>query len=400
MSITTTPQKLRKSQATKSQRHNVFDSALDNTATDVEEGSLRWKFKGPWIAGMTQGAFDEYMEKQLKGRRADFNSFLRAHARTAVETNARARRRHEGYAASVPQGEEAVSREVAAAPSAPEVTEDDIDRHIQTMRRNFSLGSELAVVIQRFLDLPAVSGSALEQYMANFYEQGPPKTHPSAGLSYLRSDGFLDNHPLFGPQKSRTPIEARLLNSSFNQSGESKGGKIGVAGVVTNDPTGPRTKIRSIPNAPNNDDPLEVEDRKSHSIGLGTPGGNRIWVQATALGLDARGRIKLQAGTPDPSSVGVYTGQLAAPDMAEAPKRAPVATQLSGYPSMPRVDTLARGRGAVRPGRPTPHGSSAYGINDRGDVQRQKPKDTDTLMSYLQKDLSKQRSSRYGPPKQ
>lgn len=413
--MTSNPMKTRKSY--RNARHNVFDPQLDNTAMGTEEGALRWKFKGPWVAGMTQGDFEAFITQELKGRKAEFNTFLRTHAANAIAARKRAEIRHEGYdetrsgsiraaqgvevaeSESESQSETSFEEDPSTPAPLPPATDSEIDTYILTLRQTFALGSELAILLQTFLDLPAVAGSALETYHQSFYEQGPPKTHPSAGLSYLRSDAFLDNHALFGPQRVRPPTEARLLASSFRAAANPniQSGRIGVAGVVALQPTGPGRPIRSIPDLPHNDDMQEVEDRKLNNVGLGTPGGNRMWVQATGLGLNSRGRIHLKTAIGDSVGVGVYTGALAGPSEAFTPKRHLV-EPLGGFGASGRFGgpgsggyasrSMDREQGSVRRTGPQgrPVGSSAYGINDRGEGLRQRRDGTSDLVNFLNQD--------------
>ena len=52
---------------------SVFEEDRDSTELDSEYArnhvNKRWKFKGPWITGMTDGEFDKWLEKSVRKRR-------------------------------------------------------------------------------------------------------------------------------------------------------------------------------------------------------------------------------------------------------------------------------------------------------------------------------------------
>lgn len=380
LSVTTTPRRIRNS--ARFQRLGVFDANLDNTdPAKVSAETSRWKFKGPWVSGMTQGDFDAYLSKELNNRKGDFTMYLRQHARQQIQINERARRRHEGSAANESHADtiNLESGKGSSISDSVEPTDGEIDNYIQRLRNTFTLGSELAVLVEKFLDLPTVqsSGNAAADMQAKsqFYEQGPPKTHPSAGITYLKSDAFLDMHPILGPQKHHAPVEARILSSPYF--GSKGAGKIGIAGVVGNDPSG-REKFRSIPKAPDDSDPWEVSDRASNGIGIGTPGGNRIWVQPTRLGVNSRGRISLGSANSNRNTVSVHTGEVGAPNTS-TPNEKPLRTFDLG---MPYMDSLARGQPLGR--QKTKF--QGYGINYSGDARKDS---TGDMMSYLQKKVKR-----------
>jgi len=188
---------------------------MDNTdpeaKLDVKPGeddsTTRWKFKGPWVAGMTQGHFDAWVTKELKKRKPEFMAFLREHRIQQLKKERRKAAREAGTDVTAVESNELSERELAD--------------YLRTLRQDYNLASELAGLINAFLDLPSIPtapgrrSNFLTQYEAT--EKPPPSTHPSAGLTYVRSDAFLNNHPIFGPQARQEPVEARILAGSRTQ---------------------------------------------------------------------------------------------------------------------------------------------------------------------------------------
>lgn len=138
-------------------------------------------------------------------------------------------------------------------------------------------------------------------------------------------------------------------------------------------------KVRSSPNRVDDEDPLEVQDRKLGTIGLATKGGNRIWVHPTSLGLNSRGRVELATSNADGTAVGVHTGVLAGPGYAEGAKRPVVRGLDEGDPTTGQSGMA----GLVPPRR-----------NGLGGAGRAQGQDTAQLMGFLQEDAG--RRSRAG----
>jgi hypothetical protein len=100
---------------------SVFEDKFDSTV-QVERGLLdkedtRWKFKGPWLAGLSEGEFHEYIHKNIRGRRQEFRHFLRS---ACAEDMTRQQRR------LAMEGD----GEVKEAIQAEEVTEEQLDTEI------------------------------------------------------------------------------------------------------------------------------------------------------------------------------------------------------------------------------------------------------------------------------
>lgn len=106
-------------------------------------------------------------------------------------------------------------------------------------RADTTVTSELSSLIREFLDIPGlkaddVSGKSDKAAAERF------TTHPSAGLSYLKTNNYFDNHPILGPQSTRSTFDARLLSPRSNTSREGKA-HLGIGGFVAQEafPTDP-----------------------------------------------------------------------------------------------------------------------------------------------------------------
>jgi hypothetical protein len=326
-------------------QRKVGKEGARETVKDDEEGgpTTRWKFKGPWVAGMTQGDFDAWVTKELKKRKPEFMAFLREHRAQQL--------RNERLKAARENGTDVAAVEGSGL-SEPELTD-----YLRKLRQDYNLASELAGLINTFLDLPSIpSGPGKRTNFLSSYEateKPPPSTHPSAGLTYVRSDAFLNNHPIFGPQARQDPVEARVLAGSRTQGfNTSFQGKVGVAGLVAQPPPD-SGRIRSVPDSKELDEMRDGPDRrqatideKGTSIGLGTPGGNRIWVEPTTLSVDARGRTQLKTANPNHAAVNVKLGKTQVSDLDIRRETAVPFNIPAGNPMARRLDTPRRQEGA------------------------------------------------------
>ncbi|KAI1470802.1 mitochondrial ribosomal protein MRP51 [Daldinia caldariorum] len=265
---------------------SVFEEDSDLTALDdkqkVELVNKRWKFTGPWLAGMTNGDFKKFIEKKVRNRRADFRAFLKK-IFAAEMSQKRAR---EAEAAGEP-----VPPEV----SVDEISEDELTEYLRKLRQD---RMTLYNLVSRFLDLAPVDlqtslsmlgqlapGTRLELARGSPYgADGPPITHPSAGLSYLRTRNFQENHALYGPQLNHAPVKARVLKptnfttNSFNPS-------IGVAGFVASMPTGDTSFNTSKQRN------LSEFNSALHKLDLEKYGGSKVYVQPHMATVNSAGRI-------------------------------------------------------------------------------------------------------------
>ncbi|KAM0279834.1 hypothetical protein ACHAQH_004385 [Verticillium albo-atrum] len=208
---------------------SVFEDDHDATTVGGPGSDKRWKFGGPWLAGLTEGQFDSYVQRTVRGRRQEFRMFLRT--RLASDLTASQQQSALDKATDAP-----------APVVAKDITEDQLTEYIRKLRSD---RVTLFSMISEFLDLAPLNppsaianmsaGTRIESKSPNPYaERGPPITHPSGGLSYIRTNAHAENHPLYGPQANPSPVLARII--APRQMANSA--KLGVAGFVTETPQG------------------------------------------------------------------------------------------------------------------------------------------------------------------
>ncbi|SLM40755.1 Mitochondrial ribosomal protein MRP51, fungi [Lasallia pustulata] len=272
------------SQATIGPPRSVFEAQVDNTELTQQNTGIdqqRWKYKGPWLAGKTDGDFEEYIRKEIKRRKIKFRQFLRERL---LEKKAIAQKR------------EAMENGELFEPSAVQMSDQEFNLHVKSLREGHI---ELNTLVHQFLDLPpspSDQGSGPRSLASVYSEQGPPKTHPSAGLSYNRTNSYIQNHPLLGPQEYKTPVLGRVLKPQNASSSESKA-KVGVGGIVAEDPESALFKGRP-------KDAKYVPGLASFDPNI--PGGAKVWVQPQQASIDSEGKIKLRYERAEKSTVIIY----------------------------------------------------------------------------------------------
>lgn len=258
-------------QETHNPHESVFEADTDNTEPQSPNGKrTRWKYKGPWLAGQTRGEFEDYLGREVKTRREGFRDFLRQRLVREMTEDRVGAARDRG---EVPDTKPA------------EVSEKDLHNHIKDLRHDPSL---LTFRIEEFLDLPSRSAPNGPKGSAQA-EQAPPNTHPSAGLTYLRSNAVTPNHPILGPQTERRPVQGRVLAA---RSARDKA-LIGIGGIVSED-----FKSRA---SNSSDDPGVA------AFEPGIPGGAKIWVRPLRSTVDSQRRVQLQSNRADSFTVNRYT---------------------------------------------------------------------------------------------
>lgn len=294
----------------------VFEEDVDATP-DLSQTDNRWKFSGPWLAGLTEGEFDDYVRKIVRGRRAEFQAFLKQNK--AAEETKKAQRQAEE------KGEDA-----PAPVRVEDITEDHMRSYFRELRQDrFNLFN----LIRQFLDLPPAPSpkgflGALEDVMESittgpnskkvhtldskdlfnkasspYAETGPPKTHPSAGLSYLRSKAYVYNHPVYGPQEKPAPVQGRVIQPKSPSIG-SLIPKLGVAGVVTNVPSGEGFNTsRSRPGQLRRETHPGLANIEPNKVG-----GSKIYLQPTHANIDQNGRIHLEVAGGDGPARAILQG--------------------------------------------------------------------------------------------
>lgn len=274
---------------------SVFESNIDNTNEAAGElDAQRWKFKGPWLAGQTEGDFQKYVLKTVKKRKLDFREFLRE----CLSEKTAARQRRD----SIEQGQDINHDQIV-------VSDKSLKVYIQHLRQD---PKTLHRLIENFLDLPRILNSAIQDPYESAYQQrtsyrnvsdahklyedGPPSTHPSAGLSYLRTNPHIQNHPVIGPQQYQQPVQARVLvpQTITSQRRKQAHAVLGVGGVAAIDD--PRAFFKSgiSPGVPTFDPDV--------------PGGAKVWVNIDRAVIDRRGRIRTQTSRTHHHALAIFKG--------------------------------------------------------------------------------------------
>ena len=312
--------------ASKPQEHyarSVFESNHDNTVQDDgDTNKQRWKYKGPWLAGKTEGEFRQYVEKNIKRRRLDFKRFLRD--RLAEERKITRRR------------EVTESGEDLEGPDLVAVSEEDVEVYARHLRSD---EHKMRKLVEEYLDLPRDRASASTSYD----KKGPPRTHPSAGLSYLRTGSHTYNHPLLGPQEDPAPVYARVIrpqtlasNSKYDRA------LFGVGGIVAEDDRYTFTKDKT--------------GITGHDPDI--PGGAKVYIRVpTRASVNPHGRIDLSTRRPLGSASEHIAKGYYGPGSPELPSAAVDAVQDRETPILTRTkpgDTQGYGVETKTSGRASP----------------------------------------------
>ncbi|EEP76759.1 predicted protein [Uncinocarpus reesii 1704] len=273
-------------------RHaSVFEENADNTheskMPDTPD-TKRFRFKGPWLAGQSPAEFNIYL-KTIRKQRPQFLEKLRHILAERKVLEARKELLDRGE----PLQEQQVPQELG---------DEEFEAALRSLRANpESLGPE----VHKFLDL-ATPPTCPNQYLkrrrwvagpsnissTEYANHGPPMTHPSAGLSYLRTKAYMDNHPVAGPQQQHKPVQARVLGARKSHKLQTV---VGVAGIVLEDAKSQGWRQNNI--------------RVTAGIDPDVPGGSKYWVKAERAAVRSDGKLGLQVGRPSEASkslLGIY----------------------------------------------------------------------------------------------
>ena len=305
---------------------SVFEATYDNTERkDDQSDARRWKFKGPWLAGKTEGEFDQYLERHIKQRKLEFRNFV--HDRLVEEKRVDHRREAQ-------ESGDSVDGQV-------EVTENDVDLYLKQLRHD---EVRLYMLVEDFLDLPI--SADVQQTAGTFVvmmdsDRGPPKTHLSAGLSYLRTASHMTNHPVLGPMEEEPPVQARVLRPQYTNSVvKHYSALLGIGGVAAEDTT-VRTAFKE--NAKG-----RVGKPGIQSFDAETEGGAKLWVCPDRASIDPHGRLKLHTLRVSYVNEAIYQNVVPQPVVGN---QVPIYQAVS---RMPRLDSS----------RPTTtSNSSGYGLS-------------------------------------
>ncbi|KAK4069212.1 hypothetical protein Trihar35433_5791 [Trichoderma harzianum] len=272
---------------------SVFEEDMD--FTDFQRGrgdDRRWKFQGPWLARMTEGEFIEYLNKKVRPKRAHFRTLLKEKLADDITTSQNKAALEAGKAAP-------------AKIEARDISEEQFTDYLRSLRND---RVTLYALVSKFLDLAPLGQPVgiIQTFWSDrdslapdspYGKSGPPPSHPSAGISYLRTGSFMENHPVYGPQGKRTPALARVV---YPKAGPMSP-KLGVGGFVADAPSGdnefnPRTYgSRRI-------SPIKSMLNGIMHLDTTTFGGAKAYVEATTANVDPSGKVVLQLRETGPEA--------------------------------------------------------------------------------------------------
>ena len=352
---------------------SVFEGWIDNTdpdarlSNDRREGGRngmaapepkvmqRWKYAGPWISGMQEGEFARWLGRGIEGRKDEWREFVRKKEVDSRIAQAQRQAREQGE----PMTQADIRRlRVEMRPTDEQMTE--IEKTLRDTHVSDRLSSNLTALIAEFLDLPNIyqPGSSspvvktktdqlqawANQFAAEANAEGPPPTtHPSAGLSHLRSNAVMSNHPLYGPQAFPTPIQARVVRARLTSAGQNEhNAKLGAGGFIANDP---HSETSSSATANRRATPLAEPDRMTRELDEELEGGNKVWVQAGTAFVDERGRVQVRVQRAEPEALAVRRGGEELERVVEAKRASRLVGMGASSEVAPRGPTSRRGFG-------------------------------------------------------
>lgn len=266
----------------------------------------RWKFEGPHLPSMPQAEFDRYVRRVVESpeMRKQFREFLLVvlmrEKRTRELENVR---KESGFD---PSSKEDMQR--LANASKINEPEKEVEKFMLELRdKNDDLSAELSRLIGEFFDLPPFpknkalpSGINLTAPLSE-ENSNPPPVHPSGGLSYIKTGAFMENHPVHGPQVSRTPVEARVLRPREDGNGQYEHALLGVGGFTARDITAKNFRTSK--------DTTISPGVRTHKWDFDDPDFNKLWVQPAYGFMDEAGKVRMRILYPDKEAVAVKTGE-------------------------------------------------------------------------------------------
>ncbi|RVX67282.1 hypothetical protein B0A52_09319 [Exophiala mesophila] len=235
------------------------------------EAPRRWRFAGPYLAGISELEFNAFLEKITPQKLKEFKALVKSEL-TRIRTQ---EKRYE----LVAQG-----RADEQADATVEIGDEDVEQYLKTLRSDTA---KFGPLIAQFFDLadgPRPVGVedwpygrqtfAAEQYR----ESGPPALHPSAGLTYHQAVNYTINDIKNGPLVGNRAFPARILNS-YNITNDIIQPVVGVAGFVA--------RLR------------EKSFRKRSMAWAAEKGGKKTVVSPKYVTLKEDGRVQLTATVMD-----------------------------------------------------------------------------------------------------
>ena len=270
-------------------RHeSVFESTSDNMIETGSPNAKRYRYRGPWLAGQTQAEYERLLKK-AGSQRERFLTMVREH----LANKRHAEKEREARA----EGEELPNK------SPVPLTDSEFKQALRELRAN---PSALGPLVNRFFDLatpPVVPTSYMmksnwtagpsDLSAVRYAHEGPPKTHPSAGLSYIRTLSHLDNHPVAGPQQHQRPVPTRFLRAKSRVQSSAIRALVGVGGIVVEDGHVFAFSNRNSQGTGNHVDP-------------DVPGGTKFWSRPDRVMVTSEGTISMKIGRPLTTTKSLY----------------------------------------------------------------------------------------------
>lgn len=288
-----------------------FEETLDNTETskDVSSvGARRFRQSGPWLAGQTEAQFQTYLQKVRRNKPE-----LVEQLRGLIAAKRTAERRK---AAQDTEG-------LQEAPEPVTLSEEEFQAELKTLRAD---SASLGPIVFELLDLPSPPAVPNERMSKKYFQSpptqlaspeyavsGPPRTHPSAGLSYTRSHASLYNHPQYGPQTHSRPVQARILRPKHRFRGKGSNASAGIGGFVAEDMNGWTFSDGLAPGMSYFDASI--------------PGGGKYWATPVRASVDSNGRVGLASFQASPTTKAPYAIEGLSPSTSSAPRRVADATR-------------------------------------------------------------------------
>ncbi|ORY05795.1 mitochondrial ribosomal protein MRP51 [Clohesyomyces aquaticus] len=278
-------------------------------------GKIRWKHEGPWIPGMGDSEFNFFISKQLSERKREFEKYLVQWVKDKLYTQ---REVNFGRTADLDADADIANAQLEAKKKEfSQFTQAEIEDGIRALRHQCAadpLNSDLVQkLIMPFLRLPPMTvkpaqyaESAESTYKGKKFQDGstPISTHPSAGLSYLRTKSYMANHPILGPQRHVAPVTARVIQprQTGNNVRETHA-RLGVAGFVADD------EYRDGNNARFNTR-TRSELSGVQFLDIDTPGGHKLEVEPEFATVAVDGRVHIRVLRRSGEEVKVKRGEL------------------------------------------------------------------------------------------
>jgi hypothetical protein len=335
---------------------SVFEEDLDFTEhRQGRKDDKRWKFQGPWLARMTEGEFIAYLDKKVRPKRAEFKRLLLE--RLAQSHNA------ERAKSAMEQGIEAPEK----------ITPDDISPewytdYVRSLRND---RAALYGLVSKFLDLAPLGQPVgiIQTFLAGgenaaaespYGKSGPPPSHPSAGISYLRTNSFMENHPVYGPQKQRTPTLARVV---YPRQGPSAA-KLGVGGFVADSPPGDNEFNTRFPARSKISATKTMLSGISH-LDTTTFGGAKAYVSPQTATVDPSGKVVVQLREAEPETQLIAKEAKGRTRVYNSSKQKHTKTEADAWRTGRVTDELLGDGKEAAPGSDAVSSSRNYGLNDR-----------------------------------